>query len=86
MLIITYYSVLALGVFGHPILTSVQRYHRLQYLHSMYIVHRDIKPANILKAGDIVKLADFGSAKSIRHEDTHTGTGGLDVGTVAVES
>ena len=34
------------------------------YLHSMNIVHRDIKPENILisKYGQVVKLADFGSA------------------------
>jgi eukaryotic-like serine/threonine-protein kinase len=43
----------------------------LEYAHSRNIVHRDIKPANILVEGDspsnyVVKLTDFGLAKSFR--------------------
>lgn len=33
------------------------------YLHSLNIIHRDLKPENILVSGDVVKLADFGSAR-----------------------
>src|SRR5215467_9130035 len=34
----------------------------LEAAHAKGIVHRDLKPANILRAGDFVKLLDFGIA------------------------
>ena len=37
----------------------------LDFLHSNNTFHRDIKPENILLTNDIVKLADFGSCKSL---------------------
>ena len=53
----------------------------LQYAHNQGIVHRDIKPENVLldKSGK-VKIADFGIAKIMRHEEEcRTLTGANDV-------
>lgn len=44
---------------GYQILKAVE------FMHRKGIFHRDIKPENILISGDVVKLADFGSCKSI---------------------
>ncbi|CAN5458526.1 hypothetical protein BH11CYA1_BH11CYA1_00380 [soil metagenome] len=58
----------------------------LAHAHSKHLIHRDLKPANILLqhingAGALVKLVDFGIAKSIPlfDQETHglTGTGML---------
>ena len=52
----------------------------LDYAHRKGIVHRDIKPANILIAAatphsePLAKIADFGVAKFVSHEMTHSGT------------
>lgn len=52
----------------------------LDYAHRKGIVHRDIKPANILiaeitpGAETLAKIADFGVAKFVSHEITHSGT------------
>jgi tRNA A-37 threonylcarbamoyl transferase component Bud32 len=59
----------------------------LDYAHRKGVIHRDIKPANILIAETnpedapsapgsekIAKIADFGVAKFISHEMTHSGT------------
>ncbi|MBV8831283.1 MAG: serine/threonine protein kinase [Acidobacteriaceae bacterium] len=52
----------------------------LDYAHRKGVVHRDIKPANIIISDEIVggiplaKIADFGVAKFISQEMTHSGT------------
>ena len=52
----------------------------LDYAHRKGIVHRDIKPANILisdataHAERLAKIADFGVAKFVSQDMTHTGT------------
>jgi serine/threonine-protein kinase len=52
----------------------------LDYAHRKGIVHRDIKPANIIISegmphGErLAKIADFGVAKFVAHEVTHSGT------------
>lgn len=44
----------------HDILSAVS------FIHKKGIFHRDIKPENVLVKGEkIIKLADFGSCKSI---------------------
>ena len=47
----------------------------LAHAHCQGVVHRDLKPANVLVnwANDVVKLADFGLART--SVATHTGTG-----------
>lgn len=50
---------------------AIQVLHGLAEAHTVGIVHRDIKPANIMVAergaqGDVVKIVDFGVAKSLR--------------------
>ncbi|EAL50962.1 cell division protein kinase 2 putative [Entamoeba histolytica] len=44
---------------------SYQMLDALAFMHSHRILHRDIKPSNVLLSGDVVKLADFGLARSI---------------------
>ncbi len=52
----------------------------LDYAHRKGIVHRDIKPANIIisegtpHGEPLAKIADFGVAKFVSHEMTHSGT------------
>jgi tRNA A-37 threonylcarbamoyl transferase component Bud32 len=52
----------------------------LDYAHRKGIVHRDIKPANIIISEGVphgerlAKIADFGVAKFVSHEVTHSGT------------
>jgi serine/threonine-protein kinase len=47
----------------------------LSYAHTHGVIHRDIKPANILVdwSSDIVKLADFGLARTGEHTQTRSG-------------
>eukprot|EP01127_Copromyxa_protea_P019524 TRINITY_DN6366_c0_g1_i1.p1 TRINITY_DN6366_c0_g1~~TRINITY_DN6366_c0_g1_i1.p1 ORF type:complete len:469 (-),score=114.01 TRINITY_DN6366_c0_g1_i1:20-1402(-) len=66
------------GNFPHD-LASVclrQTIEGLAYLHSKNIVHRDIKCDNLLINSDgIIKLADFGAAKSEDHNKNYTVVG-----------
>ena len=42
----------------------------LKYIHSADIIHRDLKPSNILLNSDcLVKIADFGLARSVASEE-----------------
>ena len=47
----------------------------LAHAHALGVVHRDIKPANVLVhwPGDLVKLADFGLARTADTQATRTG-------------
>jgi serine/threonine-protein kinase len=60
----------------------------LEYAHEHKIIHRDIKPSNILltEKGQPI-LSDFGIAKPLDIEETHTLTGaGVGIGTAAYMS
>src|SRR5438093_531346 len=57
---------------------AVQALHGLEHLHSMGLIHRDISPENIMLSQDhhgklLVKVSDFGIAKSLAEGDSGQG-------------
>jgi eukaryotic-like serine/threonine-protein kinase len=60
----------------------------LETAHEKGIIHRDLKPANVMiTSGEIVKVLDFGLAKTLGHTNEMTATrAGVIVGTVAYMS
>jgi serine/threonine protein kinase len=57
---------------------SIQALHGLDHLHSMGLIHRDISPENIMLSQDqkgklLVKVIDFGIAKSLAEGETGHG-------------
>ncbi|XP_077230213.1 cyclin-dependent kinase F-4-like [Tasmannia lanceolata] len=42
-----------------------QVFHALAYMHRRGYFHRDLKPENLLVTKDVIKIADFGSAREI---------------------
>ena len=58
----------------------------LDYAHRNGVIHRDLKPANIIvNAADEPHITDFGLAKRLTHESTHTVEGQM-MGTPAYMS
>lgn len=48
-----------------------QLFKALKYMHSAGLVHRDLKPSNMLLNSEcIMKLADFGLARSLAHDES----------------
>lgn len=37
-------------------------------MHEINVVHRDLKLANILRHNGVLKIADFGFAKELKHQ------------------
>lgn len=54
----------------HKVYIIYQTLKALKYMHSAQIIHRDLKPSNILINSEcLVKVADFGLARSILQYD-----------------
>ena len=57
-----------------------QSFKALKYIHSAKLVHRDLKPSNLLlNAECLMKVADFGLARSLLNDQVDTGSGERDV-------
>ncbi|KMT04645.1 hypothetical protein BVRB_8g182980 [Beta vulgaris subsp. vulgaris] len=49
-----------------------QVFQALAYMHQQGYFHRDLKPENLLVSNNVIKLADFGSAREINSEPPYT--------------
>eukprot|EP01097_Dermamoeba_algensis_P010268 TRINITY_DN750_c4_g2_i1.p1 TRINITY_DN750_c4_g2~~TRINITY_DN750_c4_g2_i1.p1 ORF type:complete len:451 (+),score=122.30 TRINITY_DN750_c4_g2_i1:118-1470(+) len=57
----------------HKIYVVYQLLKALKYMHSANVLHRDIKPSNLLLNSEcLVKVADFGLARSVAHLESET--------------
>jgi len=57
-----------------------QTFKALKYIHSAKLVHRDLKPSNLLlNAECLMKVADFGLARSLLNDAVDLGSGERDV-------
>lgn len=57
-----------------------QTFKALKYIHSAKLVHRDLKPSNLLlNAECLMKVADFGLARSLLNDQVDAGGGERDV-------
>jgi serine/threonine protein kinase len=71
---------------GRAVRVGVQLCDALEAAHNLSIVHRDLKPANVIllddpPGRDLVKVLDFGLAKSLIDDETETTETGMIVGT-----
>ncbi|XP_043088333.1 MAPK/MAK/MRK overlapping kinase-like isoform X2 [Puntigrus tetrazona] len=55
-----------------PLAESKVKHYMFQLCRSLDHMHRDVKPENILIKNDVLKLADFGSCRSIFSRPPHT--------------
>ncbi|XP_034017224.1 mitogen-activated protein kinase 15 [Thalassophryne amazonica] len=59
----------------HKRYVMYQLFRAVKYLHSGNVIHRDQKPSNVLLDTDcVVKLCDFGLARSLKHIKEDTGS------------
>jgi len=57
----------------HKQYVMYQLFKSLKYMHSAELLHRDLKPSNMLLNSDcLMKVADFGLARSLAHDDSST--------------